>query len=179
MKISVPRCQESLQGTLWCANSLTRLVRSYQGGLRAFRASTDSRYPKTVSKNQLHYHIPRQESGSSRGVPDPSASLDAIHPADRSSPHVSGSKDLNLLLPQVWISSLQTWSMAPPQAPPLQLVQTLLPTRFKTPSFNLKLEKSNVLKLEGLWISIDCTGCRKKTELHQNEHLEIYHEYHK
>ena len=34
--------------------------------------------------------ILRQESGSSRGVPDPSASLDAIHPADRSSPHVSG-----------------------------------------------------------------------------------------
>jgi len=33
--------------------------------------------------------ILRQESGSSRGVPDPSASLDAIHPADRSSPHVS------------------------------------------------------------------------------------------
>ena len=93
----VPRCQESLQGTLWCANSLTRLVRSYQGGLRAFRASTDPRYPK----NQLHHHISRQESGSSRGVPDPSASLDAIHPADRSSPHVSGSKDLNLLLPQV------------------------------------------------------------------------------
>ena len=54
-------------------------------------------------KNQLHYHISRQESGSSRGVPDPSASLDAIHPADRSSPHVSGSKDLNLFLPQVWI----------------------------------------------------------------------------
>ena len=34
--------------------------------------------------------LSRQESGSSRGVPDPSASLDAIHPADRSSPHVSG-----------------------------------------------------------------------------------------
>lgn len=29
--------------------------------------------------------LSRQESGSSRGVPDPSASLDAIHPADRSS----------------------------------------------------------------------------------------------
>ena len=89
-----------------------------------------------LSKYQLHYYISRQESGSSRGVPDPSASLDAIHPADRSSPHVSGSKD-NLLLPQVWISSLQTWSMAPPQAPPLQLVQTLLPTRFRTPYFIL------------------------------------------
>ena len=95
-------------------------------------------------KNQLHYHISRQESGSSRGVPDPSASLDAIHPADRSSPHVSGSKDLNLLLPQVWISSLQTWSMAPPQALPLQLVQTLQPTRFETPSF--KLEKKLCMK---------------------------------
>lgn len=30
--------------------------------------------------------LSRQESGSSRGVPDPSASLDAIHPPDRSSP---------------------------------------------------------------------------------------------
>jgi len=37
--------------------------------------------------------LSRQESGSSRGVPDPSASLDAIHPADRtSSPH--GTQDL-------------------------------------------------------------------------------------
>ena len=48
MKILVPRCQESLQGTLWSANSLTRLVRSYQGGFRALRASTDSRYPTTA-----------------------------------------------------------------------------------------------------------------------------------
>ena len=38
----------------------------------------------------VQVQIWRQESGSSRGVPDPSASLDAIHPADRSSPHVSG-----------------------------------------------------------------------------------------
>ena len=134
MKILLPRSQESLQDTLWCANSLTRLVRSYQGGFRALRASTDSKYPPTV----VYYYMSRQESGSSRGVPDPSASLDAIHPADRSSPHVSGCKD-NLLLLQVGISSLQMWSMAPPQAPPLQLVQTLPPTRFKTPSF--KLEK--------------------------------------
>ena len=110
-----------------------------------------------LSKYQLHYCISRQESGSSRGVPDPSASLDAIHPADRSSPHVSGCKD-NLLLLQVGISFLQMWSMAPPQAPPLQLVQTLPPTRFKTPSF--KLEKK--ICMDGLWIIIDCTGCRKK-----------------
>ena len=33
--------------------------------------------------------LSRQESGSSRGVPDPSASLDAIHPPDRSSPYTS------------------------------------------------------------------------------------------
>jgi len=33
--------------------------------------------------------LSRQESGSSRGVPDPSASLDAIHPAGRVSPHAS------------------------------------------------------------------------------------------
>ena len=54
MKILVPRCQESLQGTLWSANSLTRLVRSYQGGFRALRASTDSRYPTTVVSTLLH-----------------------------------------------------------------------------------------------------------------------------
>ena len=48
--------------------------------------------------------------------------------------------------------------MAPPQAPPLQLVQTLPPTRFNTPSFSLKKK----LCMEGLWIIIDCTGCRKK-----------------
>ena len=35
--------------------------------------------------------LSRQESGSSRGLPDPSASLDAIHPGppDRSSPYAS------------------------------------------------------------------------------------------
>ena len=33
--------------------------------------------------------LSRQESGSSRGVPDPSASLDAIHPPDRTSPYTS------------------------------------------------------------------------------------------
>ena len=40
-----------------------------------------------TSKHPLErqqYDTARQESGSSRGVPDPSASLDAIHPPDQS-----------------------------------------------------------------------------------------------
>jgi len=49
-----------------------------------------SRHPLVRQQSdQARQVLSRQESGSSRGVPDPSASLDAIHPADRSSPHVS------------------------------------------------------------------------------------------
>jgi len=52
---------------------------------------TSSRQPlvKQESAGTNRQILCRQESGSSRGVPDPSASLDAIHPADRSSPRTS------------------------------------------------------------------------------------------
>ena len=50
-----------------------------------------SRHPLVRQQSDTTRQVlSRQESGSSRGVPDPSASLDAIHPADRSSPHASG-----------------------------------------------------------------------------------------
>jgi len=50
---------------------------------------TSSRHPLVRQESGSRQILSRQESGSSRGVPDPSASLDAIHPADRSSPHTS------------------------------------------------------------------------------------------
>lgn len=49
-----------------------------------------SRHPLVKQQSDSSRQVlSRQESGSSRGVPDPSASLDAIHPSDRSSPHHS------------------------------------------------------------------------------------------
>lgn len=49
-----------------------------------------SRHPLVRQQSETSRQaLSRQESGSSRGVPDPSASLDAIHPADRTSPHPS------------------------------------------------------------------------------------------
>ena len=51
----------------------------------------NSRHPLVRQQSDTARQVlSRQESGSSRGVPDPSASLDAIHPADRASPHTSG-----------------------------------------------------------------------------------------
>merc|ERR1719270_346442 len=50
----------------------------------------NSRHPLVRQQSDTARQVlSRQESGSSRGVPDPSASLDAIHPADRASPHAS------------------------------------------------------------------------------------------
>lgn len=50
---------------------------------------TTSRHPLVKQESGSRQILCRQESGSSRGVPDPSASLDAIHPADRTSPRTS------------------------------------------------------------------------------------------
>ena len=58
-----------------------------------------SRHPLVKQQSDTaRQALSRQESGSSRGVPDPSASLDAIHPADRSSSHASGEQ-----IERVWL----------------------------------------------------------------------------
>eukprot|EP00088_Acartia_fossae_P032724 TRINITY_DN3347_c0_g1_i10.p1 TRINITY_DN3347_c0_g1~~TRINITY_DN3347_c0_g1_i10.p1 ORF type:complete len:308 (-),score=6.52 TRINITY_DN3347_c0_g1_i10:457-1380(-) len=74
---------------------------------------TSSRQPlvKQESGTGSRQILCRQESGSSRGVPDPSASLDAIHPADRSSPRTS--LIMNPLDPDYAPSGTATPSLGP------------------------------------------------------------------
>ena len=61
----------------------------------------NSRHPLVRQQSDTaRQALSRQESGSSRGVPDPSASLDAIHPADRASPHASGTHLSTVLIPK-------------------------------------------------------------------------------